>query len=162
MAKERKAVFKALCVVFWVLSCVGCSNITKDDEIRALRKELNQLKTEVHELKRRIERRVSTERPGHVAPASVSPTGVTAARRRTGDDSSVERTKREGRPTRPSREEIEARRKAMRDPEMRKKIMEEHRARMEERRRQHEERRRQIENSIKSNKNTENNTPKEN
>ena len=50
-----------------------------------------------------------------------------------------------GRKGLPSREEIEARRKMMQDPEMRKKFEAEHKARMEERRRQHEARRREME-----------------
>ena len=52
--------------------------------------------------------------------------------------------KRPGHPM-PSREEIEARRKMMQDPEMRKKLEAEHKARMDERRRRNEERRREME-----------------
>ena len=132
----------AVCGVALLCLAGGCGRSeTADgsglkDEVAKLRQEVTQLKDEVarqkdeiREMRRRPEfsgRRMYRDKD---ALPPFPPAGTNSVAR--------------GR--RPSREELEAHRKMMQDPEMRKKFEAEQKARMEERRRQHEERRREME-----------------
>ena len=102
-------------MLFPIVGCGGGSEKTVS-ELAEIRKDIAQVKGEIHELRRIVERRQAMD------------TGV---RRMPGGMPSM------------TREEMEARRNKMMNmsPEERKKLMEERKARMEERRRQYEERR---------------------
>ena len=100
-------------------------------EVAQLKGEVSRQRNELHEMRRRVE--LAGRMPRRDKDMQFGPNGT----------NSLARTM--GRKGLPSREELEARRKMMQDPEMRKKFEAEHKARMEERRRQHEERRREME-----------------
>ena len=125
----------AFAVAAFMAFFAGCGS---SDEVEELRKEVSQLKAEVRDLRRSIGHRV----PGKMESRFVREEERIRHHQASGTNG-VNRTW-SGR-VRPSREEMEARRKMMQDPEMRKKFEAEQKARMEERRRQHEERRREME-----------------
>ena len=105
------------------------------DEVAKLRQEVVSLKDEVSHQKSEF---LEIRRRGEIA-------GRTAYRDRKVFHRPPAGTNSMARAGKSSREELEARRKMMQDPEMRKKFEAEHKARMEERRRRHEERRREME-----------------
>ena len=106
------------------------------DEVAKLRQEVTQLKDEVSRQKDEI--REMRRRPEFAGRRMYRDKNALPPFPPAGTNSLARGRK-------PSREELEARRKMMQDPEMRKKLEAEHKARMEERRRQHEERRREME-----------------
>lgn len=106
-------------------------------ELQELRKEIAQIKNEIREMRRSIDRRPMRDGSMHRYPMEH------AERFERGMTNGVSRM-RYAKP-RPTPEEMEERRKMMQNPEMRKKFEAERKARMEERRRQHEERRREME-----------------
>ena len=120
---------------------VGCGENNgagrTESELQELRKEVAQVKNEIREMRRSIDRRQARESGVRRFPMEH------ARRMENGMTNGVSRM-RYSKP-RPTREEMEARRKMMQDPEMRKKFGAERKARMEERRRMHEERRREME-----------------
>ena len=121
-----------------VLLCflAGCGEEKTAQELQDLRKEIAQMRGEIRELRTAVTRRF---REGDMR----RPPMERADRYEGGMTNGVSRM-RYTKP-RPTREEMEARRKMMQDPEMRKKLEAERKARMEERRRQHEERRHEME-----------------
>ena len=136
---ERKCfrAVAALSMAVLVLSLVGCGDGKTAQELQDLRKEVAQLEGEIRELRNVVAsrqmregdmRRPRAERADRFE--NVATNGVSRMRHMM---------------PRPTREEMEERRKMMQDPEMRKKFETEHKARMEERRRLHEERRRRME-----------------
>ena len=108
-----------------------------EKELQELRKEIAQMKNELREMRRSIDRRPMGDSSMHIYPVKH------AERFGNGMTNGVSRI-RYAKP-RPTPEEMEERRKMMQNPEMRKKFEAERKARMEERRRQHEERRREME-----------------
>ena len=111
----RTAAAVAMAAVLFPIT--GCDNGNEKtvSELAGLRKEIVQVKGEIHELRRIMERRQMMDAGMRRMPGGISHATIT-------------------------REEMEARRNKM-SPEERKKFMEERKARMEERRRQFEERR---------------------
>lgn len=127
----------ALSMVVLAFSLAGCGDGKTAQELEELRKEVEQMKGEIRELRNVLTRRQMREgdmRRSQVERADrferVVTNGVSRMRHTM---------------SRPTREEMEARRKMMQDPEMRKKLEAERKARMDERRRLHEARRREIE-----------------
>ena len=127
----------AFAVVVFLAFCAGCNDDTLK-EVKELRGEVAQLKTEVRDLRRRVELRTSGKMESRFMREDER-----AMHRQMNGTNGVRRVRSDR--FRPSREELESRRKMMQDPEMRKKFQSEHKARMEERRRQHEERRHEME-----------------
>ena len=122
-------------VVVAAMSCAGCGDAAK--EVKALHTEVAQLKMEVRELRQQLERR-------H-APRSRQMQDGTNGVRRVRDVGGNGVSSEEYMTRRPkTKEDFEARRKAMQDPEFRNKFKAERKQRMEERRRMHEERRREV------------------
>lgn len=130
-----KTVVATLAVASIAAFCAGCGS---SDEVKELRKEVSQLKTEVRDLKRSIDRRGSARMDPRFRYEEEK------AKYRQNDGTNGVRRAWSG-PVRPSHEEVESRRKMMQDPEMRKKFEVEHRARKDERRKRYEERRREME-----------------
>ena len=115
---------------------VGCGDGKAEHELQELRAEIAQMKSEIREMRLSVERRQVTD-----------VTHRRAQMQRVGGVESVmtNGVSRKQHALKNMRAEKEYRRKMMSDPEMRKKIEAERKARMEERRRQHEERRREME-----------------
>ena len=122
------------------MACAGCGD--NAEEVKALHTEVAQLKAEVRELRQQLERRHASlskfERSRQMQDGT---NGVRRVRDVGGKGVSSE----EHMTRRPkTKEDFEARRKAMQDPEFRNKFKAERKQRMEERRRMHEERRREV------------------
>ena len=136
---------KALALVAFALFLCGCSDEKNTaQELKELRKDIAQLRGDIRELRNSVDRREKMDfnmrRAARMDHMERSGMGMT---------NGIPRMP----PGRPmiSREEMEARRKMMQDPELRKKFEAEHKARMEERRRLYEERRREMEERRRSN-----------
>jgi len=138
------AVCASLFVSMALLPFIGCGDgkagggeMSPDKELQDMRKEMAQIKNEIREMRRSVDRLQMREGGMRRKPIE------RVDRFGGGMTNGVSRT----RYAKPhlTREEMEARRKVMQDPEMRKKFEAERKARMEERRRMHEERRREME-----------------
>ena len=131
--------FRALAVMA-ALACAGCGG--NDEEVKELRTEMAQLKEEVRELRQRLEQRHAPfSKPGTSRQWLDGTNGVRRVQDAGGKVvSAEEHLKRRLK----MQEELEARRKAMQDPEFRKKFEAERKQRMDERRRMHEERLREV------------------
>ena len=139
----RKLVFMKylkIAVAVTVVICAGCGDNT--EELKALRKDVAQLKTEIRGLRQQLERKhAPLSRPENFRQM---PYGTNGVRRVRDVGGKIAPTKEDLEMRRKMKEEFEARRKAMQDPEFRKKFEAERKQRMEERRRMHEERLREV------------------
>lgn len=122
------------------MTCAGCGD--NAEELKALRQEVSQLKMEVRGFKQRLERMHAPFSKPEISRQR--PDGTNGVRRvRNAGGKGVSAEEHQARRLK-AKEDFEARRKAMQDPEFRKKFEAERKQRMEERRRMHEERIREL------------------